>query len=41
LETIQQENIKYKVHEDENGKLINKLREENSQLKAENAAIDK
>ena len=35
------ENIKLKIHEDENLKQLNKYREETIQLKTENAALDR
>jgi cell shape-determining protein MreC len=41
VDNLQHENIKLKVHEDENLKQITKLREETIQLKAENTALDK
>lgn len=38
---LQHENIKLKIHEDENLKQLNKYREEAIQLKTENAALDR
>ena len=41
VDELQHENIKLKVHEDENLKQLNKYREETIQLKTENAALDR
>lgn len=41
VDELQPENIKLKIHEDENLKQLNKYREETIQLKTENAALDR
>lgn len=41
VDELHHENIKLKIHEEENLKQLTKMREDNIQIKTENAAIDR